>query len=242
MYSELTQALAKKVNLFILDDDRAVLAAVSGMFESPLISLVTASTMADAYSCIQKVPTAGWHVWILDIAVDEEYSGLELLKKFTHFPYIIMLSGLSSMTIASQALKLGAMAVFDKDPKSLDQLFEEVCKMAALGYLLRGKPTQYISMFQQLSTKPISTAKQWAEEACLSVRQVERICSLHQLPAPKYVIPAFYSLFFMLWAGEEQLHPFFTESQPGPMPKLGSCSFYKSHLDNCLREKEKCLF
>jgi DNA-binding NarL/FixJ family response regulator len=166
------------------------------MFSSQLFNIVMASTITQARTIINAAQTP-WHCWILDIMIGEE-DGLTLLEMYPNYPYIIMLSGLRSMTRATEALQKGALTVFDKNPSSLDLLYDEVCRVAAIGFILGGKKTQYLSVFSILKEHKIETAQQWAHKAFITERQLERICSIHSPLTPRLIIPLFYALFHFL--------------------------------------------
>lgn len=195
-----------KINLLIVDDDLVVLDSIKFLFSSPLFNIMTGSDLKQAFEVINTAQDT-WHCWILDIALDEEDDGFKILRQYPQFPFSVMLSGLRSMTTATQALQNGAMKVFDKDPQSITLLHDEVCKIAALGFILNGKGTQYLSHFSLLKDNTFSTPEAWAEAACITVRQLERICAMHSPFTPKYVVALFYTLYALLQGKiEEKFH------------------------------------
>jgi DNA-binding NarL/FixJ family response regulator len=195
---KINEYLAGRVHLLIIDDDSQVRDMLTGMFSSSsLVSITSGASCRQAFELITNAQHP-WHCWILDIALDEEKDGLTILKRYPRFPFTIMLSGLRSMTTATEALKLGAMKVYDKDPSSLDELYESVCKIAAMGFVLNGKNTQYLSQFSFLLEKPLKTAEQWAETACISPRQFDRICTSHTSLTARLLLPFYYTLYVLL--------------------------------------------
>ena len=92
----------KKVNILIVDDEDVILKGVSAMFNSPLINTYTCKNTSEASKIISQV--SPWHCWILDIALEQEADGLDILKNNDRFPFSVMLSGLGSMTTASTAI------------------------------------------------------------------------------------------------------------------------------------------
>lgn len=186
-----------KVNLLVIDDEPLILDAVIGIFSSPLFNITTGSTLQEAYKIINKTEVP-WHCWILDINIEREEDGFEILKKYPKFPFAIMLSGLRSMTIASKAMQCGAIGVFDKEPASLDLLYDGVRKIASLGFLLGGKGSQYLQHFQLLMTNQIKNPEEWANLACISVRQLERICAIQSSLSPRLALSLFYTLYCFL--------------------------------------------
>lgn len=224
---KLLDAFKNKINVLIIDDDPIVLDAIADMFSSPLFSVTSGSTCAQAFEKINTAPSR-FHCWILDIALEEEKDGFTILKKHPHFPYIIMLSGLHSMTVATEALTLGAMKVYDKNPSSLDALFEDVCKIAALGFLLQGKYTDYLTHFLCMFTNLFTSHNEWAEKACISVLQLERICSSHTNITARLVLPFYYTLYALL--NDDLCFELEGHSDQSHRPDLGRYDFYLSHM------------
>ncbi len=186
-----------KINLLIVDDDPVVLDSIKFLFSSPLFNIMTGSDLKQALEIINSAQKP-WHCWILDIALDEEDDGFKILRQYPQFPFSVMLSGLRSMTTATQAMQNGAMKVFDKDPHSISLLHDEVCKIASLGFVLNGKGTQYLKHYTLIKENIFATPKDWAVSACITVRQLERICSMHSPLTPKYVLSLFYTLYGIL--------------------------------------------
>lgn len=226
----------EKVNLLIVDDDPVVLDAVTALFSSPLFNITTASTLKHAFSIINSSQKP-WHCWILDIALEEETDGFKILETYQQFPFTVMLSGLRSMTTASLALQHGAMKVFDKNPASLDLLFDEVCKASALGYILDGKATQYLSNYILLKENSFANSDEWANCACITVRQLERICAMHSSMTPRYVLSLYYSLYFLLSAEtDDEISAPDEEGEDSPIADgsdfyLSHMSFFEKHIE-----------
>jgi CheY-like chemotaxis protein len=216
-----------KVNLFLADDDRHVLKSLETCFSSPLFKTTCADSFQEALTKI-TAPSPPWHCWILDIDLGENRSGLELMKSMPHFPFIIVLSGLRSMRIAAEAVKQGALAVFDKDPDALERLYDETCKIAALGYLLGGKQTQYLPVYRLLANSLISSIEEWAEKACLSLRQLHRIAEMHPVNTPKASLSLFYGIYYLLFIG----HSMTTRKIP-PGIGPGNFDFFSHCLEYC---------
>ncbi len=192
----------KKINLLIIDDESIVLDVITSIFSSPLFNIYTGSTVAQAFKQIDSAEKP-WHCWILDINIGEREDGVDIVRRYPEYPFALMLSGLRSMTKASQALQSGAMKVFDKTPESLDLLHDEVCKTAALGFVLGGKRTQYLKNFTLLMENLFTTPAEWAESKYITVRQLERICSTHSMLSPKYCMSLYYALYYILSKDED---------------------------------------
>jgi DNA-binding NarL/FixJ family response regulator len=192
----IAQKMEKRINLLIVDDFPLIRNALIELFASPLFNTVLASSEKEAREIIPAVAT--WHAWILDIAMENDESGLKLLADNQHFPFIIMLSGIRSMNVSSRAMQLGAYKVFDKDPSLLSDMHDDVCSMAALAYILKGAGTKYFSLFKLLLNKKIAGAEAWAQAACLTKRQLERVCSLHLDLTPRFIVPLYHTIRFLL--------------------------------------------
>ncbi len=220
--SNLISTLEKKINLLIIDDDESYLDTMEKMFSSPLFN-VTKVLNQNRVSREVNNSNNRWHCWILDVAIGESEDGLHILKSNQHFPFTIVFSGLQSMTIASKAMEIGAINVFDKSPDYIELFFDEVCKTAALGYVLNGKQTKHLSCFKLLKNSMFTNCDNWAKESCVSIRQLERICSLNTHLTPRYVIPLYYSIYYLLRGDNENIskNDFY----------LSNLTFLNSHLD-----------
>lgn len=188
--------LHKKINILIVDDYPLIRNALTEMFSSSLFNVCIASSAKEARTTIPSLPV--WHGWILDIAMEESESGLSLLAEYADYPFCIMLSGIRSMLTASRAMELGAYKVYDKDPSILPQMQKETCGMAALAYILKGRASKYFSLFEILSRETVTTAEEWAEKACLTTRQLERIALTHFDMTPRFILPFFYVIRYLL--------------------------------------------
>ncbi len=194
---KIIERITGRINLLIIDDDPLVLQMITDMFSSSIFSVTAGASCKQAYELIAAAQHP-WHCWILDIALDEKKDGLNILKRYPRFPFTIMLSGLRSMTVGTEALKLGAMKVYDKDPSLFDALYDDVCKTAALSFLLHGKNTQYLPLFSRLFEKPLKNHDEWAESACISPRQLDRICTTHTSLTPRLLLPFYYTIYLLL--------------------------------------------
>ncbi len=192
----LTEVFSKKINFLVVEDNTIMGNSIIELFSSPLFNSCLAASASKARDIIAK--NGKWHCWILDIKLEEEQGGLRLLAEHPMFPFVVMLSGMRSMNIASRAMQLGAYKVFDKDPNLLPTLHSDVCTLAALAYILNSTGTKYFSLFLLLAQMEIATTEIWAKQSCLTVRQLERICSLHTHLTPRFIPSLFYTLKFLL--------------------------------------------
>jgi hypothetical protein len=199
-YENIVKAFEGQINLLLVDGDKKYLDFLESIFTSPLFNIKKVTSLKPALSTIQK-SNSFWHCWVVDVALGEDNEGLMLLREYREFPFTIVWSGLGSMTVASEAIHLGAMNVFDKKLKYIDLFFREVCKVAALGYILRGKNSQYLPYFLHLKETRFHNRELWAEQACVSIRQLERICSSHSSFTTRYLLSLYYSLCYLLLQG-----------------------------------------
>jgi len=210
----LIQRFQGHIRVLLVDDDEKLLNTLSDMLDSPVLDITTASSSQEARKIIQKqkgrVP---WHCWVLDIAMEHENSGIKMIEEFSTFPFVIILSGLGSMSIASQAIQAGAMRVIDKNPSLLDEVSEEVAKIGAMGYLLNGTGSQYLHIFNLLHKKMYRHAYEWADDACVSTRQLQRICQLHNKWATKENLTLYYILSFLAGRSKEEAIAFFDDGE-----------------------------
>ena len=128
--SRLADLLESRINLLVVDDYPVMRNAIVDLFSSPLFNISTASSAEEARETIARKKE--WHSWVLDISLEEQYSGIELLAEYPNYPFTVVLSGLRSMSVASRAMELGAYKVYDKDPKRLPELHGDLCKLAAI--------------------------------------------------------------------------------------------------------------
>jgi hypothetical protein len=197
------------VNLLVVDDDLHILSALETIFMSPVFTKTMIKSYDDAVMAMRPENKA-WHCWVLDIDLGENRSGIDLMKAGHWFPFVIIMSGLQSMCVAAEAVNEGAMAVFDKSPDFFQPLFDETCRTAVLGYLLGGKHSQYLATYRLLGASFIKTPEEWAEKACVTLRQLHRICELHPCGTPKTTMSLFYTLYMLLLKGR----PPFTDALP----------------------------
>jgi hypothetical protein len=220
-----------KVNLLLVDDDRHILSSLERNFTSPAFKVAAIDTYNDAQQAVGRKNRDPWHCWVLDVDLGEGKTGIDVMKADSRFPFVLILSGLQSMRVASEAVKQGALAVFDKDPDSLERLYNETCKIAALGYLLGGTHTQYLSTYRLLCDAVLTTPEQWAEKACVSLRQLHRICDIHPVTTPRSTLALYYALYLLLWKGKEHI----SDALP-PGIKPGQIEYFSYCIEYCLKK------
>ncbi|MBD3345036.1 MAG: response regulator [Chitinivibrionales bacterium] len=197
LVKRLSEYFAAKINILLVDDMPLVIDFYRSAFDSPLINLSTASSLDEAYALIRSAEQP-WHCWLLDIDLGKGQNSIEIIRNYPDFPFVLILSGLQSMSVAAEAVKCGAMDVFDKSPEIVPKLVSEVCGIAALGYILGGKKTQYLDTYMLLYKEVILGLEMWAQKACITDRQLRRICALHPFANPSTIRPLYYSLYYVL--------------------------------------------
>jgi|GEM_PF-3470948 len=186
--------ILRKFNILLIEDNFSTLEAVQDMLDSSLLNIESAHSYAIARQRILD-SRVRWHCWVLDIDLGGNDNGLNLMREFSHFPFIIILSGLKNMHLASEAVRLGAVDVFDKSPStSLSSLTDTVFRTAVLGYLLNGKGSDHLPTFMALKNHVFSSVPDWAQHSCLSIRYLERICTIHFGLSPRHVLSLYYFL------------------------------------------------
>ena len=186
--------ILRKFNILLIEDNFYTLEAVQDMLDSPLLNVESAHSYAIARQRIMD-SRIRWHCWVLDINLGGNENGLNLMREFSRFPFIIILSGLKNMHLASQAVRLGAVDVFDKSPRtSLFSFTDAVFRTAVLGYLLNGKGSDHLPTFLALKNHVLCSVPEWAQHSCLSVRYLERICTIHFDLSPRHVLSLYYFL------------------------------------------------
>lgn len=176
---KLKTLLTNRINLLLVDDDYPILHSLCGLFSSssPLFCVKTASSFEEAETAI-KCQKGNWHAWVIDIDLGTKRSGFDILKTNPNFPFTAVLSGLHSMSLGSEASKYGAMQVFDKGASFFEKMYGDLCGIAALGFILRGRNTKHLPIFSLLQDLSIRSSKEWAYKAQVTFRQLARICEI----------------------------------------------------------------
>ena len=230
---QLLDAFKSKFNLLIVDDYPIMVNILTDLFSSPLYVTSNATSAETARDLIVSKGT--WHSWILDISMEEDESGLSLIRENPNFPFIIMLSGMRSMNIASRAMRLGAYKVFDKEPSFLSALHLDICALSALAWILGGKGTKYFHLYLLLAQMDIVNTEEWANRACLTTRQLERICSMHSHLTPRYVLPLFTTLKLLLQTNETgDITPAVLNTFKPEMPVEQHVEFVSRNIDKII--------
>lgn len=202
----LVDLFRKKINLLILDDDEIIRESVVQMFSSPLFNTVSAGSLDQALTTIGSTLN-GWHCLIVDLDLGDVASGLTLFRKFPGYPFSIVLSGLRSMTMATEAMHLGACAIVDKDPSVLEQLYSQVLKTTALGFLLNGRSSPDLDTFRFLLDPAVDSVDAWADRSGVTTRKLYRICETYPPLTPHYAIALYRSIYFLLSLPERFTDP-----------------------------------
>ncbi len=193
----LVDLFRKKINLLILDDDEIIRESVVQMFSSPLFNTVSAGSLDLALNAIGST-LSGWHCLVVDLDLGEMSSGLTIFRKFSGYPFAIVLSGLRSMTIATEAMHLGACAIVDKDPSVLEQLYSKVLKTTALGFLLNGRSSPDLDTFRLLQDPAVDSVDAWADRSRITTRKLYRICETYPPLTPYYALALYRTIYYLL--------------------------------------------
>ncbi len=189
--------LSKRINVFVVDDNIDVLKYLADLLCSPLVNVITATSYEKACRAIHGFAGC-WHTWIVDIDLGAGKTGLDIIREHPEFPFVLVLSGLGSMSLASEAVLLGAMKVFDKIRSRYETLVEGVIDVSSLGFILKGKQTKNLHMFSLLKDPLITSTKQWAEKAKITTRQLARICENHGCVTPSQYLALYNSCKYLL--------------------------------------------
>jgi len=181
--------------LHIVEDSAMHVKIISHRFAAPFFTIEISRNFAQLK---QKAATQKlFHCWICDIDLGSAQSGLDILTR-SYSPFTLMVSGLQTMEIAAQAMKKGAVAVFDKSPASIDRLYDEVCALMPISFLFKGRAKDNLALFLLLKDHQIQTIHQWAELAGVSERQLNNLCRSVVGISPKKIIPFYHCLYTTL--------------------------------------------
>lgn len=218
----LMHSLSGRIHLLIVEDDETLLSALEGIFSGPSMTMTLATTINEARNAI-AVRGNTWHCWIIDLCLGgKKNAGMALIEEHNDFPFAIVYSGIGSMESASHAIQMGAEAVIDKGGGSIAKLIREVCEVAPLAMLCKGKISKNKEVLFLLKSNLIRLPKDWAEMSGMSLRQIENISLMHTGMQPSFVIPFYYGLRSLLEAdisGKE------------PAAKKEELAFYKNCVD-----------
>jgi len=102
-------ATTQKLNLFIVDDDQSMVAALKQYLNNKFGSTITISTFYDGKSCLKQIDEQT-HIVLLDYFLNDE-NGLDVLndiKKINPKTEVIMLSSHEDITTAIESFRKGA--------------------------------------------------------------------------------------------------------------------------------------
>ncbi|MBN1604771.1 MAG: hypothetical protein JW915_24390 [Chitinispirillaceae bacterium] len=185
----------KRFNILLIQNDSSIKEQISSMLLSPMVRIECATSIAEVRKKVLKSGTA-WHCWILDPNINKYENGVDLMREFNYFPFIIVLSGNGTMRLAFKITQLGALDVFDHLPdNNFDEFIDSVIHTTILGFLLDSKRSDYLSTFLALKKNIVPNVPDWARQTFISQRYLERICEQHFGLPPRYVLPLYYHLF-----------------------------------------------
>lgn len=195
------QKFNKKVNVLVVDDDKDLCEMLCrDMFLSPLFNFRYVTNLNDALHLIRG-SGINWNSWIIDINLKSEKDGSSLLESFPNFNFAIVFSGISTLETASNAIKKGAAAAFSKDPAlffSSDAFYNEVCKVSALSFVLKGQSLSHTDIFRPLTDKFVKSVEEWASCVNVTTRHLQRMCSYYTQLAPRALLHLYHSIYYAL--------------------------------------------
>lgn len=118
------------LNLFIVDDNKAMVAALKQYLEIRFGLSISVSVFYDGESCLDKIDDHT-HIVILDYYMTGK-NGLETLKSIKEInpkTEIIMLSGNEDIALAIESFRMGATDYIIKGPRSWGRLTKQVNKI-----------------------------------------------------------------------------------------------------------------
>jgi ActR/RegA family two-component response regulator len=233
LISEAEALFCNKIKLLVVEDDEFMCKSLRDIFLSPLFYVSTASSFEEASDVIGNSPDQ-WHCWIVDINLGKRKTGIDLLKVYPNFQFSIFLSALHSMTKASEAMHQGARTVLDKIPNDFSILFNEVNKLAAIGFLLNGSFTSQLEVFLLLQETTTNSIEEWARKACMDIRKLQRLCEPYNI-TPRYALSLYKTIYFLLW--QRTAIPPNAKFEFGP--RLDQMDFYEKCIEYLMRKEKK---
>ena len=107
----------EKLKVMIFEDNKKISEIISDSISGPFMNIVGATDINEFRKIILP-DIRSWACWIMDLSVNEELQGIQILEEYAKkYPYIIIYSGLKSMELAAETIALGAITVFDKNAK-----------------------------------------------------------------------------------------------------------------------------
>jgi hypothetical protein len=192
------KSLSGRINLLVIEDNENLLLALEDIFSIPRFKVTSASSIEAARNAIAQ-PGTVWHSWIVDMCLaGKDDAGATLIEEHTNFPFAIVYSGLRSMENAAHAIQKGAAAVIDKGSNTMDKLIREVCGLAPLAVLCRGRLFNNREILFLLKNHTVRGPVEWADKANMTLRQIENISQTHTGLPPSMVIFFYYGLRHLL--------------------------------------------
>lgn len=181
-------------NVLIIDDRQEQLLVQQEVLDHPAYTIVATSSFDTALTHLNR-QGACWHCCVCDIDLGMGKSLLDLYDKTRSMPFLIAISGLENMEIASQVMRRGALAVFDKDPRQHSRLYDEVAVVCALAHILRCFSNENMKQFLLLRDTLVLTPADWAYHASMGERQLERVCKQYTGLTPRQALALFHLIY-----------------------------------------------
>ena len=194
----LQKLLEKKINLFVLDSNKAFRELFAKTFSSPAFNVHAAADLDEAREKTQAEPD--WHCWFLDIS-SQDAANLDLLKGHPDFRFALVATSQPSMANARQALDAGAFEIIDKSLLASEISVETmtlVCQVAALGHVFGGCCQKCVSLCKIMIKHQCRTAEDLGIKAKYTQRSLEIFCLKNFGLTPFQIVNLYHTLFYLL--------------------------------------------
>lgn len=160
------ERIRNRVNIMIVEDHKELLEKYEALLaSSPALRVSTARSIDEARE-LTRSGRRKWHCWLLDLFLGDGEMATGLLPRYSNYPYVVAMNAQSSPQDTSEAMRLGALYVMDKTEARMADVAEMVCRVSALGVLLKGEPTHRREVFEPLIyERCITSVEQWHKHA-----------------------------------------------------------------------------
>jgi hypothetical protein len=198
--NKIRQIWSGRINLLCIEDKIEICQLFcEEFFRSPVFSVKSVQNIEGAKQAIFSKTL--YHCWILDLTLDRNNDGLELLKLKPNFPFCIVVSGAQSMDDANAAKDAGAYSVHDKNHIfrfSANTLLHEVCGLSVLSFLLKGKKPTNFELYKILLREFVKTPEDWIGKFPITDLTLRRNCLENSFVSPNQFLNLFHALNFIL--------------------------------------------
>ncbi|MBD3395448.1 MAG: hypothetical protein GF418_07455 [Chitinivibrionales bacterium] len=182
----------KKFNVLLVHESTYGGHILKQALESPLVSVYLAHSRADVLTALRGLRRV-WHCSVLDLHLPGGASD-HLLSGSTELAHTVGIMSDGRPERVAQVTRLGLLDVHNDSLRSIPHLAQNVCRIAPLGLLLRGRRTAHQHVFAHLLDHVVDTPQRWAYETHCSLRTLQAACSeCTRFPA-FYVLRIYYAL------------------------------------------------